>query len=366
MKNDNTIEVYREELKAKIQENYFCSLSQTLAVYFANLLNKSFRLNIPIELIQFFFTVFIVALGIVLSVILKIIPQFEIIVLGLVSITYILVLQFTFEHFIKKLLHLVCDSMLDAFESVDDFQLLEIFLSNAFSHKRQILAGLSFTVLAHGIFLIFNISLINVVGWPLLLTHIFFNFFHGILVYYFFCYLMGFLRNLGKFHFVLFEANPSASEMVQKIDSTLNVSLYMIIAFGTVFSVWMTFAAKYSFPKISVVFSLFFLWTACISLFVLNKNTVSKIIRNGKWRSLNKIQSQISLLLAKNVVDTQTLEQVNKLLDYHDRVQATPNSIFSMRSVFDLVNSILIPSLGLILGNMNVLSTALQYLKLFP
>jgi len=352
----------REALKAQITANSFQPLIQIWTTRLSTAIFRVSKVNMPPEFLQVLFTALILGLSIGLTFVFNMAPDNGLVILGVISVTYILILQITFEYFIRRILNLIRYSMLDSITSPDDFGILEDFLTNTFSPRRQIIAGVAFTVIAHGLFLAVNIDLVSIVGWPLLITHIFFNFFHGILVYYFFCYLTGFLGSLRGFQFELFESNPSASEIVRKIDATLNIGLYMMIFFGTILSVWMTFAIKYSFPTFSVILTLVFLWLSCVLLFVFNKSTISVIIRKGKWQSLNKIQTQISNLLAKDVVDTQTLEQANKLLEYHDRVLATPDTIFNWRSIFDLANSFLIPGIGYLISEYNNISSVFKNL----
>jgi len=54
-----------------------------------------------------------------------------------------------------------------------------------------------------------------------------------------------------------------------------------------------------------------------------------------------------------------TLDRLSKLMDYHDRIKATPNSSLNFRSSLNFLNSLLLPLLAFILANLDTVMTVL-------
>ena len=46
------------------------------------------------------------------------------------------------------------------------------------------------------------------------------------------------------------------------------------------------------------------------------------------------------------------MAQINKLLDYHDRIAATRNSALNLRAGLNFINSLLLPVIALLLANL--------------
>jgi hypothetical protein len=87
---------------------------------------------------------------------------------------------------------------------------------------------------------------------------------------------------------------------------------------------------------------------------------MAKIITRAKWKKLNEIQAQIEKLeVEENIVEKETMEAVNRLMDYHDRIRATRNSALDLRAGLNFLNSLLLPLLAFLLGNLK------EVLKLF-
>jgi hypothetical protein len=101
-------------------------------------------------------------------------------------------------------------------------------------------------------------------------------------------------------------------------------------------------------------------WLALIAIFTLNQTSLSSIIRRAKWKMLNEIQSKVeNLQAAENFEEKETMEAINRLMDYHDRVKATRDSALDFRTYLSFFNSLLLPLLAFILGNLDLV------LKLF-
>ena len=53
----------------------------------------------------------------------------------------------------------------------------------------------------------------------------------------------------------------------------------------------------------------------------------------------------------EGIPSSETLEHLEKLMNYHDRIRDTPNSALNMRAGLNALNSILLPLITLILAN---------------
>ncbi len=94
-------------------------------------------------------------------------------------------------------------------------------------------------------------------------------------------------------------------------------------------------------------------WVPTIALFVASQYTLARIITNAKWQTLNGIQAQIAELQAREpILGEETLAHINKLMDYHDRIAATPDSALDVRAGLNFLNSLLLPLLAFVLANL--------------
>jgi len=95
-----------------------------------------------------------------------------------------------------------------------------------------------------------------------------------------------------------------------------------------------------------------------IAVFVLNQSSLSSLVRHAKWKTLNEIQAKVEKLQsAKKFSDQESMDAINRLLDYHDRVNKTRNSALDLRTYLNFINSLLLPLLAFILGNLDLLKT---------
>jgi hypothetical protein len=100
---------------------------------------------------------------------------------------------------------------------------------------------------------------------------------------------------------------------------------------------------------------LFVGWVPTILQFLVNQYSIRKMIMTAKWESLNQLQIQIRQLRNSNLTngpDT-TVTRLNQLMDLHDRISAKPNSILNWGTGISFLNQLMLPLLGLLLGNID-------------
>jgi len=162
---------------------------------------------------------------------------------------------------------------------------------------------------------------------------------------------LGFAFNLRYFELTLFESDPAHSEVIARLSGSLNWFVYFVAIYGAVQTSGIV-TLKLSY----FVYILFVFWFAIIGVFVLSQYGLAQIIQRVKWRTLNKCQQEITEFRGKkSALSEEDREQLNWLLDYHDRVTATRNSAFDVSAGLSFLNSLLLPLIGFLLGNVDVI-----------
>jgi len=156
---------------------------------------------------------------------------------------------------------------------------------------------------------------------------------------------------LHRYELKLFSPDPSSARLVSQLSGELGLFAYFFAIFSVVVTLEISSFESFSFFDIVIVF----LWIPIIALFVLNQTGLSNIIRRSKWKKLDEIQARIEKLQElENYTDKETMETINRLWDYHDRIKATKNSAVDLRTVLNFVNSLLLPLIAFVLGNLNL------------
>ena len=345
-----------ETIKNNIAAGLYSTITGKLLGRSRKVLRKKINLDPPNWLLAFTFTFLVASSGIVASSSLGYKLSSPVFYLFLANCSYILTTTLLVEYLANWIIRFIDSQMLDALEHESDFSDLAHLLENLFSNKRQLRFGIFFSIAAHVGFIGIDPSLLFIVGWPLVAANLVLNFFHGIVVYYFINYIFVFVKRLSMYQYKLFEPNPSASEIIHNINNLLNRIFYMVLFLATIFSVWMTYGNQFGLPNLSVILSLMISWGLGIGLLIIHFKTISSIIVAGKWRALKQIQSEIKALQSKSpILDIQTLEQMNKLLDYHERIKSTPNSLLDQSLFFGVFNTFIIPVVGTLIGNLKTL-----------
>lgn len=154
---------------------------------------------------------------------------------------------------------------------------------------------------------------------------------------------------LLHYHLKLFAADPASSELLSRLSGELSFFVYFV-AFVSVF-ISLVFIAMGLARTVGPILVLI-LWLPIIAIFVLNQTSLSALVRRAKWKTLNEIQAKVEKLQsAKNFGDKETMDAINRLLDYHERVNKTRTSALDFRAYLNFINSLLIPLLAFILSN---------------
>lgn len=171
-----------------------------------------------------------------------------------------------------------------------------------------------------------------------------------------------FVANLRTYSYELNAFSPADSELVSKFSDIFNSQLYGIAAY---FGLYTLLGSTNLVDKnIRVVFAVPFLaicWLGIISQFLLTRTMLGQLIRNAKWVMLNRIQAQINSIEATTDLSEKTAaEKLLRLANIHEKVMASKSTTFDLRSISTVISQLMIPLLGLLLGNLDKVITLLR------
>ena len=161
---------------------------------------------------------------------------------------------------------------------------------------------------------------------------------------------------MWNFELRLFESDPAGSEVITNLSGLFSNYVYLVAIYGAIltFGIVRTGLAAY------YTLLIFVFWTPIIAIFVVSQLSLARIIQHSKWKTLNSIQKKVSALQKEKILPNNAdRESIKWLLDYHERVKLTRNSALNLSSWFNFLNSLLLPLIAFILGNIDTL------LKLF-
>jgi hypothetical protein len=246
------------------------------------------------------------------------------------------------------------DSVVDFIQSAEDLKKLEKWLNSLWSFGRW-LAFMLVGGFLIGIFETFGFSYANGRFIGAGLTVLFFSiapFF--ILSTYVIFYVLTFPAELAGYHLDLYESNPARSEIIQRVIHILNIYLYMVAGYVAVGTALVTINPS---TRWWMYFVICLGWAPTIAQFIANQSAIRKIIVKAKWQNLNRLQKQIRALQNRNLTSVPAAEilRIHHLMDLHDRISGKPNSNLNLSTGFNLLNQLMLPLLGLLLGNMDKL-----------
>lgn len=172
--------------------------------------------------------------------------------------------------------------------------------------------------------------------------------------YYLYPFYVAFPSRLNRYHFDLYTADPSSSEVVGRLSRLLTFILYVTMGY----IVWLTIGLTYvdvltaETPTPGLIFSVF-VWAPTVILYAAGQFHLSDLITRAKWKILNEVQTKVEeLYKEKKIPDKETLDRINKLMDYHDRIKGTPDSALNFRASLNFLNSLLLPILAFVVANL--------------
>jgi hypothetical protein len=365
MTTDTALIEKREELKRRLAAGEYKTLVDIFLEWFDRLLRKILRRTkpLPIWLTATLLSLSLILIGFVIiyfsgdiTLLINLIDAsrglgtLTIISGAFISITSAVIMN----QYIRRIFSFWHNEILDQTESMASLVDFEDWLQKTCNWRLHFLVTIIAVLVLtpNGILMVNTQSGISA-GYGLVFSMLFWSVF---LYVFFYQFLMAILLSarIRRYDLKLFAADPSSSEIISRLSSELSWVIYLVAVYGIIglISVRLIFG---SIDPYVVIVQLLFAWLPVILLFVLIQTGLSDIIRRAKWKTLNEIQTRVEKLqAAQNFEDKESMDAINRLMDYHDRVKATRDSALDFRTYLSFINSLLLPLLAFILGNLDL------------
>ena len=166
---------------------------------------------------------------------------------------------------------------------------------------------------------------------------------------------------LGQQYYKVYAFDPSSSDFVQRLSNAFETVALLGSIFAALFSLNFISPSSVLFARIISIFVLLMTWGLLGGLFLGAQVQLGKVIGRAKQETLSDIQARVEALYAgMENPDRDTLATIEKLMELHDRVKATNNRPVSFRESLRFLNSLLLPLLGFILANMDLVGRFLR------
>jgi len=167
------------------------------------------------------------------------------------------------------------------------------------------------------------------------------------------------VSTLKSYQYEMNALAPADSEIISDISEMLTRAIYMLAGLSAVLTLEMTLSLEalpiFVFPILVIG------WSLILAQFLLTRSTLSAITNRAKWNTLKKIQTKINAIEETgDLSDKDTAERLFRLADIHKQIMASRSNTLDWKSFSTLFSQLMLPLLGLLLGNLDKL------LKLFP
>jgi len=368
MSTDPALIEKREELKRRLAAGEYKTLVDIFLEWCDRSIRKVTRRSKPLPIwLIIVFLVFIINLivfaedyveGDITAVANLLRLEYRFVIPLMIWITAIATIAFVILNlYVHKLFSLWHDVVLDAMKSLVSLREFEGWLEQVSNWRFHFLlmvvtGSLAFT------FTVIPISyeLGSFAGFGFAFASIILNVFAGSFVYQ--IILVGFLAaKLRRYDLELFPLDPASSELVHDISTAFNSVIYFIGIIAALLTLPSAFSKL--LPSFNIFLALSY-WPAIITIFILTQASLSIAVQRAKRNTLKEVQTKIERLRAsKSFGSPKIMDTISKLMDYHDRVKATRESALDIKAYFSLINSLILPLLAFVLGNLELV------LKLF-
>ena len=359
MTQNNEITTKRQQIRAEIKSGKYKSLAGIILDGMGQLIQMvTFSKKPPLfwytSVVFVLFTLFICILITVPfgDSLLNVAPEIRLnlilLMFSLVLIGSLILIVSATTH--NRLLTTLGDNVLDAVATEDNLNSLRGWLATSFNMKTQVLISL---LPALVIFPLVGILFAAVTGINFGLPMYIVAIIAGFQVYVILPVLVASFtmpHRLANYQLQVFSVDPSNSEVIDHLSDSINSILLIVGVLTALFSiVVIVFTPTEIF---GFVYTLLPAWATLIIVFVSGHYALAKIIHRAKWKTLNSIQAQIETLQEQEEILTEkTLDHIKKLLDHHSQIRTTRNSALDIRAGLSLLQSLLLPLIGVFLAN---------------
>jgi len=190
----------------------------------------------------------------------------------------------------------------------------------------------------------FGISLIALLGGILM----------GMVVYvYLWAGLL--MSNLKVYEYEMNVFSPADSEIISDIFDVAMKGIYILAGWGAFATLINTSNLVDQLSKVRLSLPILAIgWILILVQFMLTRSTLGAITNRTKWKTLNRIRDKINAIEADgDLSDKNTAERLLRLADIHKQIMLSNTKTFDLKSVTTLFSQLMLPLLGLLLGNLD-------------
>jgi hypothetical protein len=180
----------------------------------------------------------------------------------------------------------------------------------------------------------------------------FINFFHAAVGMYGLLSIFVFVWKLNKWDLMLYPDDPASSPILIQLSRELRDYILSLASVGAILMFLVGSLAGLSSLIISS--TLIIVWIPIIALFIMENNVFTDQITRVKFDRLEKIQAKIVKLSNLEKMDREATVQIMSLMDYHDRVKSTRNSLYNPQAFINLLGSLALPLFDAVLSAIDI------------
>ena len=257
------------------------------------------------------------------------------------------------QHGFRLLFDTLKESTIPAIQSADNLAALRRWLDTTFELKRQMLFSVVMSI---------GVGVIAPILWAVLrggfpgygpMVGVILIWFQAGMGWYSIGPMLAWLSQLGSYQLKLYEVDPSHSEVIDRLADVLNFLVFSGSVLAALFTLGLMYFELLN-PTVALVFLVLGTWGPLITIFLSSQYVLARIISRTKWQKLGEIQAKIETLNAEqDLANKDTIESINRLIDYHNRILETRDTALNLRAGLNFLNSLLLPLLAFILGNLD-------------
>ena len=167
---------------------------------------------------------------------------------------------------------------------------------------------------------------------------------------------------LRRYRYELNWFSPVSSQVLRNITALIKKRAY---AFSLYFAAFMltssTSLVDRNSKLVFVLPAFLIIWTIMIAQYLITRSTTASIVDREKWKTLNTLAGKINQIdPAGDLAEKDTAERLLRLGEIHRQVLASKTSTFDLNSIATLLGQLMLPILGLLLGNLDKVSGLLH------
>lgn len=170
------------------------------------------------------------------------------------------------------------------------------------------------------------------------------------------------VNRLMEYKYELSKYSPVNSEVVARLSRLLNQVLYLTSIFFVVLTLLVSSGLFGSQINRAFAGPLAMVgWGMILVQFIVYRSALTKIAEKEYWLSLNRLHAQMNVIqLSDDLSNKEVSEKFMRLAEVHERIRIDRPKTFDQKSVLNLISQLMLPLLGLILGNIEKLESYLK------